>query len=160
MNIVGIDPGLSGAIAQWDGESLTLLEIPTFKSTGRGREVDWSTLNQQWDDNFFWADHVFLERVGTRPGEGISSAFKFGLVFGGLRGMIAAKLVPLTLVTPTTWKKSYGLRASKEAAVIRASELFPSSATAFRGPRGGIKDGVAEAALISRFGYDKLNQEQ
>jgi len=160
VNIVGIDPGLSGAIAQWNGSALVLLEIPTFKSTGRGREVDWSALNQQWDELFFWADHVFLERVGTRPGEGRSSAFKFGLVFGGLRGMIAAKLVPLTLVTPTVWKKTYGLQASKEAAVIRASELFPSSAVAFRGPRGGIKDGVAEAALIAKYGFMKLSREQ
>ncbi len=42
-NCIGIDPGLTGAIAQWDGEYLTLLEIPTFKSKGRGREVDWTS---------------------------------------------------------------------------------------------------------------------
>src|SRR3546814_182133 len=150
--VLGIDPGLSGALAQWDGENLILFEIPSMKSTGRGREIDWPALNKGWDDNFFWADHVFLERVGTRPGEGVSSAFKFGLVFGGIRGMLAAKLLPVTLVVPTVWKKQFGLQASKEAAVIRASELFPRNAGDFRGPRGGIKDGVAEAALIALYG--------
>lgn len=159
MNVLGIDPGLSGALAQWDGETLTTFEIPSIKSTGRGREVDWAALNEGWDRHFFYADHVFLERVGVRPGEGVSSAFKFGLVFGGLRGMLAAKLLPVTLVTPTSWKKAYSLQAAKEAAVIRASELFPRNAGEFRGPRGGIKDGVAEAALIARYGYDKLTKE-
>lgn len=157
MNVLGIDPGLSGALAMWNGSQLTLAEIPSQKATGRGREVNWSALNEIWDDQFFWADHVFLERIGTRPGEGVSSAFKFGLVFGGLRGLIAAKMLPLTLVTPTKWKKAYNLAAAKEAAVIRASELFPSHASAFRGPRGGLRDGVAEAALIAKYGYDNLN---
>src|SRR3546814_9874511 len=49
--------------------------------------------------------------------------------------------ISVTLVVPTVWKKQFGLQASKEAAVIRASELFPRNAGDFRGPRGGIKDG-------------------
>jgi crossover junction endodeoxyribonuclease RuvC len=154
--IVGIDPGLSGAVAMWDGETMVTLPMPAVKSTGRGREISWPVLSQQWDTNFFWAEHVFLERVGVRPGEGISSAFKFGLVFGGLRGMIAAKMLPLTLVTPTKWKKYYSLTASKEAAVLKATDLFPANATEFRGPRGGLLDGVAEAALIAKYGYDNI----
>ena len=156
MKVLGIDPGLSGALALWDGESLTMLEIPTMKAQGRGREVNWPLLNEQWDENFFWADHVFLERVMSRPGEGVSSAFKFGLVFGGLRGIIAAKLLPVTLVTPNVWKKHYGIQASKEGAVRRATDLFPEHAGAFRGPKGGLRDGLAEAALIARYGFDKL----
>ena len=114
-----------------------------------------------WDDEFFYAEHVFLERVHSRPGEGVSSAFKFGCVFGGLRAMIAAKVIPLTLVTPTVWMKEMGVgRGSKEASVLRATELFPSHASAFRGPKGGKKDGVAEAALIARYGYDRLTKEK
>lgn len=154
--VLGIDPGLDGALALWDGETLVTMPMPAVKSTGRGREILWPVLNQQWDDKFFWAEHVFLERVGTRPKEGVSSAFKFGLVFGGLRGMIAAKMLPLTLVTPTKWKKSYSLPASKEAAVIRATELFPANAAEFRGPRGGLLDGIAEAALIAKYGYNVI----
>ncbi len=155
-NVLGIDPGLSGALAMWDGETLVTMPMPAVKATGRGREVVWPVLNQQWDEHFFWAEHVFLERVGVRPGEGVSSAFKFGLVFGGLRGMIAAKMLPLTLVTPTKWKKAYSLPASKEAAVIRATELFPANAKEFRGPRGGLLDGIAEAALIAKYGHDLM----
>lgn len=154
--VLGIDPGLSGALASWDGEELTLYEIPTVKSSGRGREVVWGELYQEWQAHFWSCDHVFLERVMSRPGEGVSSAFKFGLVFGGLRGIIAAMGIPLTLVTPGVWKKHYGIQASKSGAVRRASELFPAYARNFRGPKGGLKDGVAEAALIALYGYNKL----
>lgn len=160
MIVLGIDPGLSGALASWDGNELVTCEIPSVKSTGRGREVLWPALNMMWDEHFFWADHVFLERVMSRPGEGVSSAFKFGLVLGGLRGMIAVKLLPLNLVTPSVWMKEMGVgRGSKEASIIRATELFPANATEFRGPKGGKKDGVAEAALIARYGFNKLTKE-
>ncbi len=154
--ILGIDPGLNGAIASWDGEWLKMFEMPAVKATGRGREIDWNVLYREWDTNYWEADHVFLERVGSRHGEGVSSAFKFGLVVGGCRGIIAARGLPVTLVTPGVWKKHYGIQASKVGAVIRASELFPEHAARFRGPRGGIKDGLAEAALIAKYGYDKL----
>lgn len=160
LNVLGIDPGLNGALAMWDGKELTLLEIPTAKSTGRGNEVIWPLLNEQWDAAFFWADHVFMERVGARPGQGVSSMFKFGLVFGGLHGMIAAKLLPLTLVTPVAWMAEMQVgRGSKEASVIRATQLFPTYASRFRGPKGGRKDGVAEAALIAKYGFDILTRD-
>jgi len=166
MNVLGIDPGLSGALAMYgdnvQGQRVqpylqATYEIPTVKSTGRGREVIWAEVNTAFDDLFFWADHAFLERVMSRPGEGVSSAFKFGLVVGGLRGLIAAKLLPLTQVTPPVWMKAMGVgRGSKEASVIRATELFPEHASSFRGVRGGKKDGVVEASLIARYGYFKL----
>ncbi len=158
MFILGIDPGLKGALAMWDGQQhLDLLDMPIGKSTGRGNEVLWPALNDYWDGLFIWADHVFLERVHSMPREGVSSAFKFGTVFGGLRAMAAAKRLPLTLVTPNQWMKEIGVgKGSKEASIIRATELFPKYAKSFRGPKGGKKDGVAEASLISLYGHRKL----
>ena len=157
MFILGIDPGLKGALALWDGKFLDVMEMPIIKSTGRGNEVVWPELNDMWDEAFMWADHVFLERVHSMPREGVSSAFKFGTVFGGLRAMAAAKQLPLTLVTPQAWKKEKRVgQGSKEASIIRATELFPAYAKIFRGPKGGKKDGVAEAALISLYGYRKM----
>jgi len=158
VNVLGIDPGLDGALALYNEKGLqNILEIPAVKSTGRGREVLWSNLNQQWDELFFWADHVFLERVNARPLDGGSSAFKFGSIYGGLRGMIVAKLLPYDLVTPTVWMKAMGVGlGSKEASCLRAEQLFPGRN--FRGPRGGKKDGVAEASLIAKYGFDKLTK--
>lgn len=156
MNVLGIDPGLDGALAFYnEGGLQDIYEIPAVKSTGRGREVLWSELNQQWDERFLLAEHVFLERVNARPKDGGASAFKFGSIYGGLRGMIVAKRLPYNLVTPTVWMKAMGVGlGSKEASCLRAEQLFPGFS--FRGPRNGKKDGVAEAALIAKYGFEKL----
>lgn len=158
MNVLGIDPGLSGALASWNGEELFTLEIPTMKAASRGREVDWADLVFNADLYFRGTiDHGFLERVNSRPGEGVSSAFKFGTVYGGLRVMLTTMGTPYTLVTPQKWKKALSLGNSKDAAVARASQLFPQYAHLFRGPKGGLKDGVAESALIAYYGYLEMN---
>ena len=159
MRVLGIDPGLSGALALFiTGRGLVeTYEIPTAKSSGRGREVLWSRLSEEWHSSFGNVDHLFLERVSARPGQGVSSMFKFGMVYGGLIAMAAVKSVPITLVSPTVWMKSMGVgKGSKEASVIRASQLFPDMARSFRGLRGGRKDGVAEAALIAKYGHDRM----
>lgn len=160
MEVVGVDPGLSGALASWNGESLYHIEVPTLKAASRGREVDWATLTFHVDLLFSQADHGFIERVMSRPGEGVSSAFKFGYVAGGLRAMLVTRGLPTTLVTPSKWKKALGIGAAKDAAVARATQLFPVYAPIFRGPRGGLKDGVAEAALIAYYGYCQLTNTE
>ncbi len=40
MRILGIDPGLSGALAFWDGGALEVYDVPAVKARTRGREVD------------------------------------------------------------------------------------------------------------------------
>ena len=160
MIILGIDPGLKGAIAQYDGYELVTLEMPIKKSTSRGYEIDWTMLNLDWKSNFFYAECVFLEQVSSRPGEGVSSAFKFGTVYGGLQAMAASMSIPVTRVTPRTWKKYFGLGPDKKEAVDHAVSLFSDYKELFYGPRGGLKDGVAEAALIAFYGYSQLMMEE
>lgn len=144
----------------WDGSTLVTCQMPVMKSTGRGREVNWTELNHQWDDLFFWADHVFLEKTWARPEEGGVSGFKTGMGYAGLWCLAVAKFLPVDRVAPQTWKHAYKLSAVKVAAVELASQLFPDNAHEFRGPRGGLRDGVAEAALIARYGYNLLTGEE
>lgn len=167
MKVVGIDPGLNGGIAMWDGESLFLTEIPTVKAAKRGNEVTWSVLYDWFDMSFCGADHAYIEKVNAMPktgagqgkGQGVASAFKFGYVAGGLRSMIASRHIPCTLVPPNTWKQAIKVPKAKDGAVARADQLFPDYASMFRGPRGGLKDGPAEAALIAYYGYLQLTKE-
>ena len=157
MKVIGIDPGLSGGFALVeDGGLIHVDGVPIFKASGRGNDVDWASLSAAMLLTCDGADHCFIERVGARPGQGSSSMFKFGYTAGGVRGIIAVMNIPVTLVVPGKWKKAMGLSASKDAAVARAADLFPTHATAFRGPKGGLRDGLAEAALIAKYGYDTL----
>ncbi len=151
--IIGVDPGMSGALATWDGVELTLFPMLTEKAKGRGRVVLWdeqASLLQPAMNSIA----AYLERVSTRPGEGRVSAFKFGYVAGGIRGILAQAAIPTTLVTPQIWKKYFGLTAHKKDAVELAASRFPDNKDQFYGPRGGIKDGMAEAALIALYGYN------
>ena len=162
MNVIGIDPGLTGAVAQWDGSELIVLPIPTI-FMGKKRFVDWgklyNTLWFSWPANIEEVDEVFLEQVSTRPGEGRVSAFNFGQTFGGLKVLVVCMIDrPATLVTPRTWKKYFGLSADKREAVELAAKLWPDHKDKFYGPRGGLKDGTAEAALISRYGYETVKE--
>jgi crossover junction endodeoxyribonuclease RuvC len=151
--VLGIDPGLKGALATYDGEYLFIHPIPSVKSKGRGNEVNWSSLFNAHClyDN---CSIAYLEKVGARPKEGVSSAFKFGSIYGGLYVMSAwwTKELP-KLVTPQMWKKAIGIGKDKQEAVEKAVELFPDSAHMFYGPRGGLIDGNAEAALIAYYGH-------
>ena len=159
MKIMGIDPGLKGGVALWDGRNLVAFEVPSLKAKSRGMELDLAMLADLLDVLCPDVDHAFIERVSSRPQEGSASAFKFGDVSGALRGLLVGRRIPITRTTPSKWKREMGLGAAKDAAMARASELFPAYVTQFYGPQGGKKDGVAEAALIAWYGYQTLAKE-
>lgn len=156
MKIIGVDPGINGAIGAYDGTSLIVMDFPTLKSKGRGKEVNWVILADEFDVLFTDGDHAFIELVGARPLEGRGSVFKFGYATGGVRAMIAAHHIPLTAVTPTKWKAAMKLTSDKDYSRTRATELFPKSAAEFKLKKDNNK---AEAALIAYYGYTQLLKE-
>ena len=98
MRILGIDPGLSGALAFWsDGDLIKVYDVPTMKARKRGREVDWSEAARIVDAAGH-IDHAIIESAAAMPKQGVASMFKFGYVCGGLRGLVAAHFIPVTSV--------------------------------------------------------------
>jgi len=146
--ILGIDPGLSGALAWYfpaDPGLITADDLPLA-----GNEIDGAALRRRIDQ--LRPDIAVIEAVAARPGQGVSSMFKFGQAFGTVIGVIAGAGIPLYRTPPTRWKKHYALGADKEAARARAIALWPTSAAFSR-----KKDhGRAEAALIARFAAEVL----
>ena len=156
MIVLGIDPGLNGALAFYDPlhDELEILDMPTLKvGTGSKRVVDEDTLARLIDCRADLVTHAFLEQVGSRPGEGAVGAFSFGVGFGMLKGIIAANFIPRTLVRPQEWKRALRVPAEKDGARARASQIFPRHA----GKWVRVKDdGRAEAAMIAKFGSTKV----
>ena len=151
--ILGIDPGLSGALALYDVDgSLEVIDMPTLQL--KKRVVDEYALARIIDN---WSGHireVWLEQVGTRPGEGAVGAFTFGRGYGLIRGICAANFLTIIDVTPATWKRALRVPAEKDGARAAASRIFPRHA----GTWSRVKDdGRAEAALIARHGMDQLS---
>lgn len=147
--ILGIDPGLSGALALYDADgSLEVLDIPTLQLRTK-RVIDEYALARIIDDWSSRVREVWLEQVGVRPGEGAVGAFTFGRGYGCLRGICAANFLSIVDVTPATWKVAMKVRGDKDESRRQASAMFPRYAD-----RWALKkhDGRAEAALIALHG--------
>jgi crossover junction endodeoxyribonuclease RuvC len=142
--IIAFDPGLGGAGAVLYPAQNAVLAFDMPVVAG---DVDAASLAALLAK--FKPDMAFVELVAARPGQGVSSMFKFGCGFGILRGVIAACGVPMTLVSPQKWKRSFGLDSDKEKSRAMALRLWPTRADLF-----GLKKhhGRAEAALLALYG--------
>lgn len=158
--IVGIDPGNAGALAFLDIENhrMRIVDMPTFKfETNKSRvKIDPFTIVREMNAQVI--ANLYLEEVHASPQMGVVSAFSFGEGKGIILGAAAAMGIPTTMVKPTQWKKQMRVPADKRATVQRASQLFPAVAPLFKGPRGGVFDGRAEAALIALFAAMELGR--
>ena len=86
------------------------------------------------------------------PHDAPAYAFAFGMAYGSVLGALGALGIPRSKTRPVEWKKAMRAPAEKKQSVARARELMPACSRLFAGPRGGIRDGVAEAAMIALFG--------
>jgi len=154
--IIGIDPGLSGALAFIDKEGLTILDMPTLttkKGAKKRTNIDAYTLGRIIEADAHNFKHCYIEEVHSMPSQGISSAFNFGKGFGMLIGIIAANFIPMTLIPPQQWKKDLRVPAEKDGAIARASELLPKYSHLWPLKK---HDGRAEAALLAYWGSKQI----
>ena len=149
--IIGIDVGLNGAIAMMRGETLTgIVDMPTVRLDRNGktkRQISIPELIAILDE--FKPEEAFIEKVFAMAGQGVTSVFSFGRSLGAIEGVIAARSIKATLITPQTWQKSMGVSGGKDGARARAMELFPHNVDYFRLKK---HDGRADAALIAAWG--------
>ena len=151
---IGIDPGLSGAIAAVDesGKVKFVDDLPTISSSKGKKELHLPEVAKIVSRLMSDTGLVFgaVEKVGARPGQGVVSMFRFGLATGQMHGILTGMKIPIILVRPQVWQKEF-LRYTdgpdnKAKSVLAASYRFPDISL----PRK--KDhGKAEALLIAEF---------
>ena len=151
MITFGIDPGFGGAIAELhpDG-TMYVHDMPTVPGAKGKTELAMRAACDLLDAGGERAV-VWLERVGARPGQGVSSMFRFGQQLGALEMAVAAHGHELRYVTPAIWKKHYGLSADKGAARGMAMQRDPANAALYQRVKD---DGRAEACLIAIYGRE------
>jgi hypothetical protein len=146
--IAAFDPGLSGAIAFYypEHDRISVEDMPVVAG-----DVDGATLAARIRQ--FEPDLAIVEIASSRPGQGVSSVFKFGCGYGVVLGVLAALDVPTHLVAPSKWKKHFGLSADKEKSRALVLRFWPS-----RCDLSGRKKhhGRAESALLARYGAEKI----
>jgi crossover junction endodeoxyribonuclease RuvC len=124
MRCIGIDPGLTGAVALYDSVDNLILDVfdtPTReRAYGHGLEVDWLTFNEKFIDLHYQEDDclVILENVGVMPKQGNVAAFAFGQVVGGIRALLETLRCNYLLIHPVTWKKKFGLTGTDKYATL------------------------------------------
>jgi crossover junction endodeoxyribonuclease RuvC len=148
--VIGIDPGISGAISVFDWYTKSLLEVydmPTLEvDSGKTKKRHISAVTLRDILEIYPDSHVVVEKVGAMPGQGVVSMWNFGRSAGIIEGVVAALRMPSTYVTPQQWTKAVGRAAGKDASRMRAMELFPTRADLFKRVKD---DGRADAALIA-----------
>jgi crossover junction endodeoxyribonuclease RuvC len=150
--VIGIDPGISGAIAIFrDGNLDTIHDMPTLQiASGKTMKSHISGIGLvrilETSKLVHGSVHIVIEKVGAMPGQGVTSMFNFGRSAGIIEGVVAALQRPYTYVTPAVWTKAVGRAAGKDASRMRAMELFPANADLFKRAKD---DGRADAALIA-----------
>ena len=152
MIFIGIDPGLSGAIAVFDMEEghLSVIDMPVVEIVRNGKKK--RELSPAMLANVLSLigkpSTAVVERVGAMPGQGVSSVFSFGRSLGTVEGALAALQIPTTLVPPQQWQKACSVRGGKDGSRLRAAELFPNFANLFARKKD---DGRADAACMAWY---------
>ena len=147
MNLVAVDPGLSGGVAILHGGEVTARPLPIA-----GKDLDLSTL-AEWL-KVTSPGLLVMEKVHSMPGQSVASMFKFGQGFGAILGIAAALNIPTELVTPQAWKKVVlaGSQKDKDAAIEYCRRAFPQ-VSLLPGPRcRKPHDGLADALCLLEYG--------
>lgn len=142
---IGIDPGKSGALAVLQDNRF--VQVIPFSAAAY---VAVLRAYQKQDVV------CCVEKVGARPGQGVTSMFNFGHNAGFIEGVLQSFSIPYQLVPPQTWKKEFSLSSDKAQSIEVCLKLFPD-ADLLTSPRSRKpNDGMAEAVLLAEYARRKL----
>jgi crossover junction endodeoxyribonuclease RuvC len=148
MKCVGIDPGLSGALAtvEFFNGVPTLIDVIDMPSTGTGAKARVDVIAAAEWIGKHGPSIAYIERAQAYPAQGASSGFSYGRATGAIETVIALQRIPFVLVEAGQWKRKLHLPGKdKEASRQRALQLFPAQHALLARKKD---HGRAEAALI------------
>lgn len=169
MYIIGIDPGKTGGVCVLR-KDLSLVALEPLRAP-----IDNALFFRHLLEN--QQAHIFCEKVGAWPGQGVVSVFTFGFGVGAIYGAcVSIANASWNWVQPKEWQKAFGIAAKtkirkgaskqerarlrtlrrkelKQASLQRAKELYPDAAHLI-----GDKDGLSDAVLIARYGALSLTK--
>lgn len=156
MVIIGIDPGMSGAISFLRPGSMQLHveDMPLYKNAKGKTETNLhrlaSILKPVGESERIIA---VIEKVHAMPKQGVSSTFRFGENYGAIQMACTGHGYEMHYVTPQMWKKHFRLSSDKGVSRSLATQRFPDAAELFSRVKD---DGRAEAALLALYGSETI----
>ena len=163
MKVLGIDPGLTGALAlYWPTVSIEcglrwqIIDTPTKDDVS---ELDAREL-MTWVQRFT-PEIAVIERArampsfgkGDRRAMGSTGAFRYGGIYHSVIAVLECCGVKVVRVEPASWKKYFGLKGSdKEQSRSAALKLFPEAGSYLQRKKDQNR---AEAILIASYGFHR-----
>ena len=162
MLIIGIDPGITGAICFFEnGEVKEILDIPNMAEGKKNkRQINGPQIYNEISKRIINIPKnevvVVIEQVSAMPGQGVTSMFNFGQSFGVLKGICSAMQLSMHFVRPAKWKKYFNLiKTEKDASRTKVIEIFPYISSQLSRKKDSNK---ADAILIASF-YNNTYQK-
>lgn len=143
MVYVGIDPGVSGAMAIRDDLGIYLFKFDEEKYIEALKRAPANTI-------------CCLEHVHSMPKQGVASSFNFGMNFGWIQGALQALGVRYELVHPQKWKKEFSVTRDKNTSIEVCKRLFPDVSLKRTENSKKDDDGFAEALLMAEYARRRL----
>lgn len=163
--VVGVDPGIHGAIVMTDGRQLVKFWKLPIKVDGKEKYVHFEEVDLIFKQLVrYGRPHVYLERA-IPFALGSKSAFTYGRGFEALLIALRINELAFTLVEPGKWAKEMheGISADfkpKKKSAIAVERLFPQLVKSLpKATESGTKlaDGPVDALLIAGYGLRKGN---
>tara|TARA_B100001105_G_scaffold252766_1_gene244975 strand:+ start:470 stop:964 length:495 start_codon:yes stop_codon:yes gene_type:complete len=155
MLIIGMDPGISGAICFFEnGEVKEIIDMPNMADGKKNkRQINgpqvYNEISSRIKNTPKKEIVVVIEQVSAMPGQGVTSMFNFGQSFGVLKGICSAMQLSMRFIRPAKWKKYFGLiKTEKDASRTKVIEIFPYISSQLSRKKDSNK---ADAILISSF---------
>ena len=162
MTILGIDPGVSGAICVLNKKKIVeVYEMPTMIDGKKNkRQVNGAEVTNIFLKELSYEKKeakVVVEQVNAMPGQGVTSMFNFGQSFGVIKGVCAALRLPVYFVRPVKWKKYFNLiKTNKDASRTKVIEIFPNISSKISRKKDSNK---ADSILIAKY-FEETQHKQ
>lgn len=153
---MGIDPGLTGALAVVDSKEAEYFQLKP-KKINKKDHFDTEKFIEIY--NYFLdkysIDIILIEQVHTMPNQGVVSSGKFMKTVGIIEGVVSYSGLPYTLVSPRKWKpytmKNYD-KTDKTESIRFAQKYYPQLEFKYK-----YLHNAADAILIAHYGILTLN---
>ena len=156
MIIIGVDPGINGAISIIENKKIVeVYDTPTMiEGKKNKRQINGAQVTNIIKERLNSKEEVVVvvEHVNAMPGQGVTSMFNFGQSFGVIKGICAALSLPIYFVRPAKWKKHFNLiKTNKDASRTKVIQVYPEISSKLSRKKDSNK---ADAILIARYFND------
>ena len=156
MIIIGVDPGINGAISIIENKKIIeVYDTPTMIDGKKNkRQINGAQVTNIFKERLNGEKEVVVvvEHVNAMPGQGVTSMFNFGQSFGVIKGICAALNLPIYFVRPSKWKKHFNLiKTNKDASRTKVIEAYPEISSKLHRKKDSNR---AEAILIALYFND------